>query len=117
MIKIISLLKAKPGMSQEAFRNYYETRHAPLAQRLLPTITHYRRNYVQEVGGRKPIGAGDFGFDVITEYCFEDEAGYKAFQDALRNPAIVDRIKADEANFMDTSNAWRLVVQEIRLTP
>src|SRR3546814_13313285 len=46
MVKLVALLKAKEGLSQEEFENYYEKYHVPLVLKHLPQIAHYRRNYV-----------------------------------------------------------------------
>src|SRR3546814_8457508 len=46
MVKLVALLKAKEGLSQEEFENYYEQYHVPLVLKHLPQIAHYRRNYV-----------------------------------------------------------------------
>src|SRR3546814_20599196 len=46
MVKLVALLKAKEGLSQEDFENYYENYHVPLVLKHLQQIAHYRRNYV-----------------------------------------------------------------------
>ena len=46
-IKVIVMLKRKPGLSPEEFRHKYETGHAPLAVKLFGHLwTEYRRNYL-----------------------------------------------------------------------
>ena len=60
MIKAISLLKRKPGISLEEFSKHYEEVHVPLAMRHFP-FKRYARNYVASPG------AEELGFDCITE--------------------------------------------------
>ena len=70
MLKVIALLKRKPGLSMEDFMHYYETRHAPLMTRLQqPEMIGYRRNFVQVDGGIFSDGERPW-FDVITELYF-----------------------------------------------
>src|SRR3546814_15184853 len=76
MVKLVALLKAKEGLSQEEFENYYEKYHVPLVLKHLPQIAHYRRNYVvpdtllrpQHMSSEAPPPE----FNVITEAWFED---------------------------------------------
>ena len=46
MLKMVILIKKKPGMSREDFINHYETSHAVIGKRLLGQLwTKYVRNY------------------------------------------------------------------------
>jgi len=71
MIKAISLLKRKPGISLEEFSKHYEEVHVPLAMRHFP-FKRYARNYVASPG------AEELGFDCITEVWFETMADCEA---------------------------------------
>src|SRR3546814_6167358 len=46
MVKLVALLKAKEGLSQEEFEKYYEKYHVPLVLTHLTQIANNRRNYV-----------------------------------------------------------------------
>jgi hypothetical protein len=41
-VTVVTLLKRKPGMSREAFIEYYEARHAVLATRAVPARDNRR---------------------------------------------------------------------------
>lgn len=104
-MKLICLLKRKPGMTPQEFRNHYEGVHAPLAAKLLPFFTEYRRNYVlgdgAAVADHAQIGGPDW--DVITEFVFESRADYDAMCAALADPVIGAEIAEDEERFLDRS--------------
>jgi hypothetical protein len=44
--KILLFMKRRPGMSVEDFREYYETKHVPLAEKYSSGISRYVRRYV-----------------------------------------------------------------------
>ena len=114
MIKVIALIRKKPGLTTEEFRSYYEQHHAPLAKRLLLGGADYRRNYpnVIRIDGKE--AAGEPEFDVIMEAWFEDQAQYDAFSRNAQEPATRAAIIEDELNFMDRSSTRIMVVEEHR---
>jgi len=118
-MKLMFLLKRKPGTTFEQFRDYYEKRHAPLAVRLLPYFESYERNYIlhdQEYG---PSGIGaKVGFDVVTCIRFKTRTDYERMLQALSDSTVLEQIVQDEERFMDRSPEGRLmfVVDEV-LTP
>jgi len=76
MVKVIGLYKKKAGMSDEEFRDYYETKHIPLFDEYtkMPGVKHYARRYLKPIA--TPI-AGDVhsqtGYDVIMEVWCDEE--------------------------------------------
>lgn len=72
MLKVISLLKRKEGMSLEEFRKWALEEHPPLGKKL-PGIRHYRMSVVLEDNPDLPA-------DVVSEFWFDDnEARLAAF--------------------------------------
>lgn len=112
MHKCIALLKRKPGLSRQAFIDYYETRHAVLIRELLPEIVEYRRNYIERDGLFEFGGAAPIDFDVITEIWLEDRAAYDRFIARATEPEIARRIAEDEENVFDRSASRMMVVEE-----
>ncbi|MEO9469764.1 EthD domain-containing protein [Parasphingorhabdus sp.] len=110
MIRHFFLISKKPDISPNAFRDYYETRHAPLIKRLLPMFAHYQRHYVDRDNSELESGQVEPGFDVITEIHFAGQSEYDAFRDAVSDPAIIAEIRADEANFLisDATRSLRM---------
>lgn len=99
--KALIFLKRRPGMTPEAFRDYYETRHSVLAGRYLTGATRYVRRYVEPRPNRETGADGELDFDVITELWFEDRAvweGMLAFGERMRLPPDV---REDEEHVFD----------------
>ena len=72
MLKVISLLKRKEGMSLEEFRKWALEEHLPLGKKL-PGIRQYRMSVVLEDNPDLPA-------DVVSEFWFDDnEARLAAF--------------------------------------
>ncbi|SCW38264.1 conserved hypothetical protein [Sphingobium faniae] len=118
MIKLVCHFRAKPGMSFEDFRDYYENRHVPLIRRLLPPMADYRRSYVLKDGSFAPghVETATPGpdFDVVTECWFEDQAAYDAMLARTQDAEIGGEIARDEANFMDRDVMLMYLVDERR---
>jgi hypothetical protein len=120
MIKLIALICRKPGTTREEFKNYYETRHAPLGRRLLPHMADYRRSYTQSddaaESGDSVFNRGDAApvadFDVMTEFWFTDQSAYHNFLAAGKNPEIAGALMEDELKFMDRSKIRMFIVDE-----
>ena len=66
MLKVISLLKRKEGMSLEEFRKWALEEHPPLGKKL-PGVRHYRMSVVLEDKADNP-------YDAVSEFWFDDEA-------------------------------------------
>ena len=117
MVKLISLMNRKPGMSMADFIEYYEKRHVPLILRLLPFANDYRRNYALEGSPYQPahMASGrpaDRAFDVMTELTFASMAMFSNMVDALSDPEIGKFIAEDEANFLDRATMRSYLVEE-----
>jgi hypothetical protein len=100
MFKVLAFVKRKPGMSHDEFRSYYETHHAPLIADVAPITGTYRRNFLEQADSVN-VGAEDLDFDVVTEMEFADRAEYERWFAALTAPGALERVQADEANFID----------------
>ena len=102
--KIALLMKRREGMSVEAFRDYYETRHAPLATKYSQGITRYVRRYLDPQPHPETGPGGELPYDVITELWFEDEAIYQATLAYVTSAIMPDEIIADEQQLFDRSS-------------
>ena len=113
MKKTIVLLTRKPGTTLEAFKQHYETVHAPGAIERIPPLARadYRRNFIE---GPSSDTLPRPDFDVITEITFADDADYEAFRRALEDPAVQAWIAQDEARFSDRSLTRSYTVTEHR---
>jgi uncharacterized protein (TIGR02118 family) len=110
MVKAIALLKRKPGLSPEQFRNHYEEVHAPLAKRLFPFIRKYVRNYVTTApfssAGREPK------FDCITEEWFDNMEAFQTMMDIYASETGRP-IREDEKELFDMTRLQYLFVEEV----
>ncbi len=101
MIKIVALIKRRPGMTAEEFRTYYERRHAPLFQTSIPddvarAITHYVQNHAVGLG----TGTNEAAYDCVTEIGFDDLAGMRLWSDWYLGDGG-NFLRDDEEHFMD----------------
>jgi uncharacterized protein (TIGR02118 family) len=113
MVKAIALLKRRPGLSSEQFRQHYEEVHAPLAKRVFPFIKKYVRNYVTTM----PFSSGDKEpeFDCVTEEWFDNMEGFHTMLDIyMKEPGRA--IREDEKEFLDRSRVVYLIVEEVPST-
>jgi uncharacterized protein (TIGR02118 family) len=111
MVKIMNLITPKKGISTQAFKDYYENHHAPFMHRLFPMIKDYRRNYIILEGARR--GTTPLPYAVIMESWFETEEDYAAFLKTAADPKLMEKISADEAQFIEPGGVWRFRVEEM----
>lgn len=110
--KFMVLLKRRPDLTPEQFKQHYENNHVPLAE---PMIGHllvgFQRHYPGEMSdfasddwtdGRMSGGAPDgCGYDAISIYEFRDEAAMAELAEILKRPEIQKALVEDENRFLD----------------
>jgi len=99
--KILLFMKRRQGMSVEAFRDYYETRHVPLATKYASGMKRYIRRYIDPQPHPETGPAGEPPFDVITELWFGDEAIFSATLAHLTTTIMPVEIVEDEKQLFD----------------
>ena len=112
MFKIVMMMRRRPGMTPEAFKAYYETTHARIGEKVLPTAERYFRRFLTPLG---PPAAGPLVepvADVITEIWFRDRATYEATMAKLAEPATIAEIVADEEKLFDRTSIRMYAVDE-----
>lgn len=83
MLKVISLLKRKEGMSYDEFKKWALEEHPPLGKKL-PGMRHYRMSVVREDNP-------DLPYDAVSEFWFDDdEARQAAFATEFGKAAAED---------------------------
>ncbi|MBI2765249.1 MAG: EthD domain-containing protein [Chloroflexi bacterium] len=103
MYKMIFGAKRKPGMSREAFGEYWTTTHANKARKV-PGISRYVINLTADLGG----SGRELAYDGFAEAWFEDD-------DAMRRSGRSPELKAvleDEVNLFDLSTRFSVIVEE-----
>jgi EthD domain len=115
MLKILSYLAKRDGMSSGEFIDYYENHHVPLILSLAPPPVVYKRHYLQR-GDAVNIGEAGIDFDVVTEQSFADRAAFQAWIDAVTAGDAGERVATDEAQFLDRSRTRSCVVSDFVTT-
>jgi hypothetical protein len=120
MIKILLFLKKKPGMSRDAFIDYYENHHVPLI--LGYTGEHmalYKRSFIDWSDPLSAASAAFFGadkddatFDVVTEVQCADRDTLMTMFGIAQQPDIAAAIAADEENLFDRAASKMVIVDE-----
>jgi len=105
MIKAMSLIKRKPGLSREEFIKHYEEQHVPLAMQHFP-FKKYTRNYVVSFPGTE-----EMNFDCVTEVWFETMEDCQAAAEFSASEAYTV-ISDDEERFMDRNKIVAFLVGE-----
>ncbi len=105
MIKGMSLVKRKPGLTLEEFARHYEGVHVSLAMKHFP-FKKYMRNYIS-----KPEDAEEPWFDCITEVWFETMEDCQAAAEFSVSESY-KVIAEDEEKFMDRSRIVAFIVEE-----
>lgn len=99
--KILLLMKRRPGMSVEAFRDYYENHHVPLALKYSTAVSKYVRRYLEPHPNPDSGASGELPYDVITELWFDHEDTWRATVNYLETSVMPDEIVSDELNLFD----------------
>jgi len=106
-IKILWMLKRKPGTTPAEFREHYERSHAAIARKYVGhLLMSYTRNYQTEAwGGTATDPAGfrqrPFDYDCITELVVADEAAFEEMGRIFAAPDASAELIADELKFLD----------------
>ena len=122
MVTMISLLKRKPGMSKEEFREYYEKGHAMMAKKYFGHLfADYRRHYVDRSRGpRNPDESGvptthwEESYDAITKIDFKDQADLDEFDRIASLPEVAADLRQDEAKFLERDAIRVSICEEVR---
>lgn len=99
--KILLFMKRRPGMSMEAFQDYYENHHAPLCAKYASGVSRYIRRFLTPHPNPETGERGELPYDVITELWFEDEAVFRATVQYLSTSIMPDEVVEDEKQLFD----------------
>ena len=112
MIKVVTLLTRKPGMSREAFIEHYETHHRKIGEKYLGGFAvKYQRRYLESVGFRGQEGE-EPPFDVLMEIWYPDQGTLDAALAALSTDEAQAEITADEERLFDRALIRSYTVEE-----
>jgi uncharacterized protein (TIGR02118 family) len=103
MVKTITFIKRKPGMSVDDFGEYWRTKHAPIVTKL-PGLRRYVQCHTIPSGYRN----GEPAYDGVAEVWFDST-------DAMREGARTAEyraVRADEPNFIDLAKIDFVITEE-----
>jgi uncharacterized protein (TIGR02118 family) len=107
LVKRISFLKRKPGMSREEFFRYWQDVHGPLALKL-PGL----RRYVQCHALPSIYANGDPLFDGVAQIWCTDQV---TLQEMLQSRAYVEETRPDGVKFIAPIGIVTLIAEENRV--
>jgi uncharacterized protein (TIGR02118 family) len=109
--KILGLARRKTGTSQAEFTYHFGNVHGPLVQQSEPAQRHCNR-YVQHHFIAETIRTHDgfLPYDGMSEFWFDSFDNLKG---AWTDPTYLDKLRADERNFVNNPPAHRICVAEV----
>lgn len=118
MLKVMLLLKRKPGMTLVEFIDRYERVHAPLVSRTGSKAKRYERHYLHPRGRFLwDDEVVEPEYDVVTELWYEDLETFEALMAGIRaHPERIAPILADEHEMFDRDKC-RVTLVESHLSP
>ena len=112
MIKVVTMLTRKPGMSREAFIEHYETHHRKIGEKYLSGFAvKYQRRYLQSARLRGQEGA-TLPFDVLMEIWYPDQDTLNGALAVLSTDEAQAEIMADEERLFDRDLIRSYMVEE-----
>jgi uncharacterized protein (TIGR02118 family) len=110
-------MKRKPGLSVEAFRDYYENNHVPLVSKYPSRAVRYMRRFIDPLPHPETGPFDNPPFDVITELWFDDEEAFRKSVAYLTTAIMPDEVVEDERKFFDRSSFRIATVTECESGP
>lgn len=102
MIKVIGLLKRKPGITPDEFRDYYETYHRVIGEKYLKGLaTKYRRRYLTPFADPITGTLPDQHCDVVLEIWYPSQAIFDKANALFAKPEVAEEIAIDEEKLFD----------------
>ena len=112
MIKVVTLLTRKPGMSREAFIEHYETHHRKIGEKYLSGFaSKYQRRYLQSAGLREQEGDAP-PFDVLMEIWYPNQDALNGALAVLSTAEAQAEIAAEEERLFDRELIRSYTVEE-----
>ena len=112
MIKLITLLTRKVGLTRDEFIEHYETHHRKIGEKYLSGYAaKYQRRYlnVAESANHAPL---DLPFDVLMEIWFPDQARMDEAMALIASESAQVEINADEARLFERDKTRSYLVEE-----
>jgi hypothetical protein len=112
MLKQIVLLKRRPGMSIEQFKEYYETKHSLLGIKYMPKARRYFRRYVVPEPNPITRTVEELDFDVVLEIWWDSREDFESTMREIGGGEIHRLFVEDEKQIFDRHNNRVFTVEE-----
>jgi uncharacterized protein (TIGR02118 family) len=110
--KILLFMKRRPGMSFEAFQDYYENHHVPLCEKYTSGVSRYLRRFLTPHANPETGASDELQFDVITELWFDDEAVFRGTVEYLATSVMPGEVVEDEKRLFDRAKTRMATIVE-----
>jgi hypothetical protein len=111
--KILLFMKRHPGMTFEAFQDYYENHHVPLCEKHISFgVSRYLRRFLTPHPNPETGAKDELQFDVITELWFKDEAVFRGTVQYLATSIMPDEVVEDEKRLFDRTKTRMATIVE-----
>lgn len=109
MIHLIALLKAKPGLTREEFRDHWKNVHGPLVAGIEADnpLTAYYAQYARTDADYDRAGAPDF--DGVAIQSFNSYDDFKAF---VSQPDVAAKLGPDGPKYTDTEKSMWIMTED-----
>lgn len=113
MFKVVALLKRRPGMSMDEFKQYYENVHLQLgAPHLKGNAVQHMRRYLTPLPSPVSGEVAEADCDAIMEMWFESREQFEQAMKPFQEPELARQIVDDEANLFDRSKIRMFIAEE-----
>lgn len=108
MIKLIAMIRRRPGLTRDEFIDYYENKHVPFVTRANGAyLLKYKRNYIQE-----ELTASPEDYDVVTEVWLQSRDALARLLETMTQSSWAKELVADEDKFVDRPSMRMFVTEE-----
>lgn len=108
MVKLFALIRRRPGMSVEAFREHWREVHGPLI-RDTPLLARHVLRYEQHPRHGDDLLSGTPGVDGVAVQWFRSMDDFASF---ISEPAYAELVAPDERRFLDVESIEFLITDE-----
>ena len=112
MLKQVCLLKRRPGMTMQEFKDYYENKHAKIGEKYLPLARRYIRRYVKPEPNPITGQIEEFDFDVVMELWWDSREHFESSMAKLGQPDIHKEFYEDEEKIFNSHHNRVFTVEE-----
>lgn len=112
MIKLITMMRRKPGITAAEFRDYEENSHVPLVREIMgENLIGYVRHYPN--AGLSTGFKNEIDYDLVVASIFPDMAAYHRAMAAANEPENRARLKQDYSQYLDVGSVRQSLVEVV----